>query len=71
MAEKITNEIVRVLKKAREPLETSEVTDALRENDKSVTRARVLYRLFCLLGEQLINGKSVGSGKGCWIWWKK
>ena len=65
--DKISKDILRILDKAGEPLETKEIELVL----KNVTRIKVLYRLNNLRGEGLIKGKPVGSGKGTWIWWKK
>ena len=66
-ADKISQRILHFLVQAEEPLETKEVELLL----KDVTRIKVLYRLNLLRGNGEIKGKPVGSGKGCWIWWKK
>jgi len=63
----ISKNIIRILKKADEPLETREIEIIL----KVISRVKVLYRLHYLRGEGLIKGKPVGSGKGAWIWWRK
>ena len=63
----ISKKILEVLNKADEPLETKEIEFLL----KNITRTKILYRLNDLRGEGLIKGKSVGSGKGNWIWWRK
>lgn len=63
--DKSSKNILTILKKSNEPLETKEIELVL----KSVTRTKILYRLNNLRGEGLIKGKQVGSGKGCWIWW--
>lgn len=62
----ISDRILAILKKAEEPLETREIELLL----KGVTRVKLLYRLSYLRGDGLVKGKSVGSGKGVWIWWK-
>jgi len=65
--DKISENILKILDKAEEPLETKEIEALL----KNVTRIKVLYRLNNLRGDGLIKGKPVGSGKGTWIWWRK
>ena len=65
--DKISTQILALLAQAHEPLETKEIEAQL----KGVTRVKVLYRLHCLRGDQLISGKPIGSGKGTWIWWNK
>ncbi len=62
----ISSRILESLSQSEEPLETKEVELIL----KDITRVKVLYRLNLLRGDGLIKGKAVGSGKGCWIWWK-
>ena len=64
--DKLTQNMLKVLIKTDEPLETKEVELALKN-----TRIKILYRLNNLRGEGLIKGKPVGSGKGTWIWWTK
>jgi len=66
-SDKVRENILEILKKAEEPLETSEIQLIL----KDVTRVKILYRLNNLRGDGLIKGKPVGSGKGAWIWWRK
>jgi len=63
----ISKRILDILSNADEPLETKEIELIL----KNVTRVKTLYRLNNLRGDGIIKGKPVGSGKGCWIWWKK
>ena len=58
--------ILNYLAEASEPLETKEIEELLPKE----TRVKILYRLNLLRGDGLIKGKAVGSGKGCWIWWK-
>ena len=65
--DKISENILKLLDKAEEPLETREIEALL----KNVTRIKILYRLNNLRGDGLIKGKPVGSGKGTWIWWRK
>ena len=64
--DKISNDILELLNKHDLPLETKEIESLL----NNVTRVKVLARLNNLRGEGLIKGKNVGSGKGCWIWWR-
>lgn len=63
----IAKKIVEVLAKAGEPLETREI-EIILKNSK-ISRIMILYRLNDLRGQGRIKGKSVGSGKGTWIWW--
>ncbi len=65
MSDKLAEEILRLLEKAGEPLETKEIENQL----KGQSRSKVLYRLNGLRGSGKIKGKTVGSGKGTWIWW--
>lgn len=62
----LSESILDVLNKAGEPLETVEIVRGI----KGATRITILYRLYKLMGEGLVRGKQVGSGKGTWIWWK-
>jgi len=64
-SDKLSEKLLKILKKAGEPLETREIELIL----KNETRTKILYRLNNLRGEALIKGKTVGSGKGTWIWW--
>jgi len=61
----ISKRILKFLEPAREPLETKEIEELL----KDISRTKVLYRLNLLRGDGLVKGKPVGSGKGTWIWW--
>lgn len=61
----VSIDIVNILKKSEEPLETREIELVL----KNISRVKVLYRLNRLRGDGIIKGKPVGSGKGTWIWW--
>lgn len=65
MPDKISDQILRIIELANEPLETKEIVDKL----SKVSRAMVIYRLNNLRGEGKIKGKSIGAGKGNWIWW--
>jgi hypothetical protein len=65
MDDALSKRIVTTLKAAGEPLETKEVEAKL----KGFTRTKIFYRLLKLRGEQKVNGKFVGPGKGVWIWW--
>lgn len=66
MSDKLSDEILKILEKANEPLETKEIEKQL----KGATRSKVPYRLNDLRGMGRVKGKQVGSGKGTWIWWK-
>jgi hypothetical protein len=70
--DKLADAIVNVIKSSAEPLETKEVhvkvVEVLKED---VSRSRLVYRLNDLRGQGAIAGKTVGSGKGVWIWWNK
>lgn len=72
-SDKLSNRILQFLEAATEPLETKEIETALKEamKTKEATRIKILYRLNLLRGDGLLKGKPVGSGKGCWIWWRK
>ena len=59
-------EITKILRKAGEPLETTEISAALEYRE---TRNKILGVLFKLMSAGKVRGKSVGSGKGAWIWW--
>lgn len=63
----VSQKILEIVNKSDEPLDTIELIDLV----KTSTRTKILYRLYMLRGDGLINGKQVGSGKGAWIWWKK
>ena len=70
MSDAYKDAILKILKASKEPLETKEVqTLTGQSGTKGVTRSKVLYRLNDLRGEGEIKGKSVGPGKGVWIWW--
>jgi len=69
--DKITKVIENVVSMSKEPLETKEVFEKTLHSLNDVTRSKVMYRLNDLRGQGEIFGKSVGSGKGVWIWWKK
>ncbi len=64
--DKESESILKVIKESKEPLETKEIEEKM----KNITRTMIFYRLNNLRGDGLIRGKQVGSGKGTWIWWK-
>jgi predicted transcriptional regulator len=66
MENSISKRILKLINSAKEPLETREIEKKL----KGVSRAKILYRLNLLRAENKIKAKSVGAGKGNWIWWK-
>lgn len=76
--DKATQKILQLVRDSPEPLETKEIEEQLKIQEKqpkkgtgeTVTRIKVLYRLNMLRGDGLIKGKPVGSGKGTWIWWR-
>jgi len=63
--------IVKLISASKAPLETKEVHQGVVQELGDVSRTKVLYRLNDLRGDGTIKGKSVGSGKGVWIWWKE
>ena len=65
----MAKKIATLLAKAKEPMETTEITKAIMARDPFATRTIVLYRLQLLAAAQLIKGKNIGSGKGTWVWW--
>lgn len=67
LKDKLLEAIIAVIENATEPLETREIEEKLPKE----TRAKILLRLRNLQGEGMIKGKSVGAGRGTWIWWKK
>lgn len=69
--DEITKVIENVVTTSKEPLETKEVFEKTQQSLNDVSRSKVMYRLNDLRGQGEIFGKSVGSGKGVWIWWKK
>jgi hypothetical protein len=72
MSDEYKELVKRILKSSAEPLETKEVQElAEAEGVKDFSRSKLLYRLNDLRGEGSIRGKSVGSGKGVWIWWSE
>lgn len=66
MENNISEKILEIINSSNEPLETKEIENKL----KNVSRSKILYRLNDLRGEGKIKGKSIGAGKGNWIWWK-
>lgn len=72
MSDPYKEAIRRVLKASKEPLETKEVQARTNESGAwEITRSKLLHRLNDLRGEGEIRGKSVGPGKGVWIWWSE
>jgi len=69
--DQISKETLKIIKDAKEPLETKEIQKELGGIIKDVTQTKLFYRLNNLRGEGLIKGKLVGAGKGAWIWWVK
>jgi len=70
MRDKIADEILKIINGSKTPLETKEVSERLRQGMGDISRSKLIYRLSNLRGDGEISGKSVGSGKGVWIWWK-
>ena len=69
--DKLSEVILNLFRKLNEPLETKEIENKLEEmRFKGITRTKVFYRLNILRGDGKIKGKSIGSGKGVWIWWR-
>jgi repressor of nif and glnA expression len=66
MDDQVSNMILKIIDSAGEPLQTTEIIAKLRKTSRSV----IVYRLNMLRGEGKIKGKSIGAGKGNWIWWK-
>jgi len=67
----LSKSILEAIKSADEPLETKEIIQKLQSKINGATRVKILYRLMILRGDGTISGKSVGSGKGVWIWWAR
>ena len=67
--DEISKEILKIIKDSKVPLETKEIFERIRAEDNDVSRSKLMYRLSVLRGDGDIHGKSVGSGKGVWIWW--
>ena len=68
--DKLYEHILKVVNQSNAPLETKEILEQLKLETGDVSRSRLIYRLNDLRGSGEIRGKSVGSGKGVWIWWK-
>jgi len=66
MDDEFSKAILKIVNSANEPLETKEIEEKL----KGTSRNIILYRLNLLRGDGKIKGKSIGAGKGNWIWWK-
>ena len=65
--DKLTEALIKIINSADEPLETKEVESKL----PTETRTKIVNRLRDLAVQGIIRGKTVGSGKGTWIWWRK
>ncbi len=65
MDDKLSEKILELINRAREPMETKELEEAL----KSESRSKILYRLTDLRGQGKVKGKHLGAGKGTWVWW--
>jgi repressor of nif and glnA expression len=70
MKDKIADEILKIINGSKTPLETKEISEQLKNGMGDISRSKLIYRLGNLRGDGEIFGKSVGSGKGVWIWWK-
>jgi repressor of nif and glnA expression len=70
MKDKIADEILKIINGSKTPLETKEISEQLKNEVGDISRSKLIYRLSNLRGDGEIFGKSVGSGKGVWIWWK-
>jgi len=65
--DKLTETLIEIINKASEPLQTKEIEAKL----PTETRTKIINRLRDLAVKGEIKGKTVGSGKGTWIWWRK
>jgi len=65
--DKLTDALIKIINAANEPLETKEIETKL----PTETRTKILNRLRDLAMQGTIRGKTLGSGRGTWIWWKK
>jgi len=70
LRDEISQRIFEVIQNSDAPLETKEVCERIKTEINDATRSKIMYRLTLLRGDGDIHGKSVGSGKGVWIWWK-
>jgi len=66
MDDEVSKTILKIVNSADQPLETTEIIAKLGK----VSRSMIVYRLNMLRGEGKIKGKSIGAGKGNWVWWK-
>lgn len=64
--DKTATDILKFIESSSEPLETKDV-----EKKLNISRAIATTRLNRLWGEGKINGKTIGSGRKTFIWWKK
>jgi predicted Zn-ribbon and HTH transcriptional regulator len=65
--DKLTEALIRIISEASEPLETKEIEAKL----PMETRTKIINRLRDLAVKGEIKGKTVGSGRKAWIWWRK
>jgi hypothetical protein len=65
--DKLTKDLIKVVDDANEPLETKEIEAKL----PTATRTKIVKRLMESAIKGLIKGKTVGSGKKTWVWWRK
>ena len=66
MKDDISDKILKIVTKSKEPLDTNEIIDAI----PNATRSKIMYRLTNLRADGKIHGKMITSGgKGVWIWW--
>lgn len=70
LKDEISEKIVGIIGDSFDPLETKEIFEKVRTEIADLSRSKLMYRLSILRGDGEIQGKSVGSGKGVWIWWK-
>jgi len=70
MKDDLSKQILKIVNNSNVPLETKEIQEKIKIELGGVSRSRLMYRLNDLRAEREIKGKSVGSGKGVWIWWK-
>lgn len=66
MEDEVSQKILKILEKSKEPLETREIERQMH----GTTRAKIMYRLNDLRAESKIKGKRISAGgKGIWVWW--
>ena len=67
----ITKLALKIIDESGDVLETKEIEEKILISIKDVTRTKLFARLNNLRGDNSIDGKFVGPGKGVWIWWRK